>query len=158
MKRIVFLDIDGILTSVKYDRQRSEQDENIDETRLVLLEELADSTNAEIVLTSSWRKHWDQSAEGCDSIGIELTNTFEKYGLKITDKTPVISALERSVEIRAWLEKHSGQIESFVIPDDMFGGWGELEDSLVKTDSRIGRGLESHHIEKARAVLQKGQR
>lgn len=69
MRKIVFLDIDGVLNSEKYDRQRTAQDGNIDETRLVFMKELIDYTNADIVLSSSWRKHWSRNAEECDAIG-----------------------------------------------------------------------------------------
>ena len=37
MRRIIFLDIDGVLNSVKYDRERTDKEGNIDETRMVLL-------------------------------------------------------------------------------------------------------------------------
>ena len=154
MRRIIFLDIDGVLNSVKYDRERTDKEGNIDETRMVLLKELVDSTNAEIVLSSSWRKHWSIDDE-CDHIGIELNSTFQKYGLKISDKTPVLSALERSIEIQTWLDEHLCEIQSFVIIDDMFGGWGPLANNLVKTDNRIGRGLEMKHVEMAKRFLLK---
>ena len=155
MRRIIFLDIDGVLNSVKYDRQRTDEDGNIDETRMVLLKELVDSTNAEIVLSSSWRKHWSIDDSECDHIGRELNSTFQKHGLKISDKTPVLSALERSIEIQTWLDEHLCEIQSFVIIDDMFGGWGPLANNLVKTDNRIGRGLEMKHVEMAKRVLLK---
>lgn len=155
MRRIIFLDIDGVLNSVKYDRERTDKEGNIDETRMVLLKELVDSTNAEIVLSSSWRKHWSIDDDECDHIGIKLNSTFQKYGLKIRDKTPVLSALERSIEIQTWLDEHLCEIQSFVIIDDMFGGWGPLANNLVKTDNRIGRGLEMKHVEMAKRVLLK---
>ena len=79
MRKIIFLDIDGVLNSVKYDRERTEKDGNIDETRMVLLKELVDGTNAEIVLSSSWRKHWSIDDSDCDNIGRELNSTFDKY-------------------------------------------------------------------------------
>ena len=155
MRRIIFLDIDGVLNSVKYDRERTDKEGNIDETRMVLLKELVDSTNAEIVLSSSWRKHWSIDDSECDNIGRELNSTFDKYGMIISDKTPVLSALDRSVEIQTWLEKHLCEIQSFVIIDDTFGGWGVLANNWVKTDSRIGRGLEMKHIEMAKRILLK---
>ena len=153
MKRIIFLDIDGVLNSLKYDRQRTDKDGNIDETRMALLKELVDHTHAEIVLSSSWRKHWNVDNGLCDHIGLELNATFEKYGLKIVDKTSVLGASERAAEIQAWLEEHASEIQAFVILDDTFGGWGSLSDNLVKTDSRIGRGLEMKHIEMAKKIL-----
>ena len=155
MRKIIFLDIDGVLNSVKYDRLRTESDGNIDVTRLVLLKELVDYSNADIVLSSTWRKHWDPDADKCDAIGNELNETFRKFGLSIFGKTPYIGYCDRSVEIKAWLDAHTGVYDSFVILDDMLGGWGELAPFLVKTDSYIGRGLERSHIEKAKTILSK---
>ena len=153
MRRIIFLDIDGVLNSVRYDRERRENDGNIDETRLVLLKGLIDTTGAEIVLSSSWRKHWGSMPEECDAIGDELNMEFCKFGLTVTDKTPVLSAIERGIEIKAWLDDHADEVGSFVILDDMFFGFAGLEEHFVKTDSRIGRGLEERHVEKARRIL-----
>ena len=153
--KIIFLDIDGVLNSIQYDRLRTREQGNIDETRLPLLKNIVDETSALIVLSSSWRKHWSIEGGECDCIGRELNSTFDKYGLIISDKTPVLSALDRSIEIQSWLDEHLCEIQSFVIIDDMFGGWGPLANNLVKTDSRIGRGLEMKHVEMAKKILQK---
>ena len=154
MKRIVFLDIDGVLNSVRYDRRRTERDGNIDESRLALLKSLIDETKAEIVLSSSWRKHWSQTESECDPIGAELNDTFHRNGLTISDKTPLLPALHRSSEIRMWLSEHSDQVMSFVIFDDIFSGWGDLEAYHVRTDSRIGYGLEESHLQQAKQILE----
>ena len=42
--RIIFLDIDGVLNSVAYDRVRTAEQTNIDQTRLPLLKGLVDDT------------------------------------------------------------------------------------------------------------------
>ncbi len=88
--KVIFLDIDGVLNSYAYDRQRAPDDGNIDATRLELLKLLIDKTEAKIVLTSSWREHWDKEPCKCDEKGAELADTFEKAGLGIYDKTPFI--------------------------------------------------------------------
>ena len=153
MKKIIFLDIDGVLNSERYDRERTAQDGNIDESRLVLLKALADETGAEIVLISSWRKHWMPAGREPDAIGRELNRTFGKYGLAITDKTPVFASNDRADEISAWLAAHEGTVKSFVILDDRFGGWGALSSHLVATNMRIGRGLEEKHVRLAVEIL-----
>ncbi len=153
MRRIVFLDIDGVLNSVAYDRARRPGEGNIDESRLPLLRELVDRTGAEIVLSSSWRKHWAPAPALCDEIGRELSALFARYGLAIADRTPQLDAADRPREVRAWLEAHAGEIESYVIFDDDLFGWGDLDARFVKTNCRIGRGLETYHIEKALELL-----
>ena len=58
--RIIFLDFDGVLNSVKYDRERDITiNTNLDESRLPLLKQLVDVTQAKIVLSTSWRRHWN---------------------------------------------------------------------------------------------------
>ena len=59
--KIIFLDIDGVLNSAKYDKKRTADDGNIDTTRLPLLKHIVDSTKAKIVLTSTWRKFWEKT-------------------------------------------------------------------------------------------------
>lgn len=54
----------------------------------------------------------------------------------------------RAEEISLWLHAHP-QVTQYVILDDAFGGWGALDEQVVKTDSRIGRGLEDRHVEEA---------
>ena len=44
-------------------------------------------------------------------------------------------------------------MESFVILDDQRFGWGDLEERLVRTDMKIGRGLMDAHAERAIALL-----
>lgn len=152
---VIFLDIDGVLNSDRYDRSRREDQGNIDETRLPLLKRIIEETGAVIVLSSSWRKHWEKDPEARDAIGKELDGLFGSNGLAIADKTPVLPDRDRAGEIRLWLARN-GNPEGFVILDDIAFGWGEdLFGHLVKTNSRIGRGLEEEHVNKAIAILQK---
>ena len=151
--KVVFIDIDGVLNSVQYDRQRTVEQGNIDETRLQLLKELVDTTKARIVLTSSWRKHWEKDIAQCDAIGKEINEVFSKYQLAIYDKTECLPSNDRADEVRTWL-KHQGEIEEYVIFDDIAFGWGDdLQDHLIKTNPRIGYALEAKHIHKAIKLL-----
>lgn len=151
--KVVFLDIDGVLNSIRYDRQRTDNQGNIDETRLLLIKGLVDATNACIVLTSSWRKHWEKDAARCDAIGRELNEIFAKHQVQIYDKTVALPNKDRAQEIRIWLNLQE-EVEEYVIFDDIAFGWGDdLEDHLIKTNPRIGFGLEEMHIQKAMELL-----
>lgn len=151
--KIIFLDIDGVLNSVRYDRQRTVNQGNIDETRLQLIKELVDETKALIVLSSSWRKHWEKDITKCDAIGREINEVFAKYQLVIYGKTESLPSNDRAQEIRVWLGRQ-GDIEEYVIFDDIAFGWGDdLQDHLIKTNPRIGFGLEEKHIQKAIELL-----
>ena len=152
--KIIFLDIDGVLNSVRYDRQRTIDQGNIDETRLQLIKKLVDSTEARIVLSSSWRKHWEKDISKCDAIGRDINEVFAKYQLAIYDKTECLPSNDRAEEIRKWLNRQ-GNIEAFVIFDDIAFGWGnDLQEHLIKTNPRIGFGLEEKHIQKAIELLE----
>lgn len=153
--KYLFLDIDGVLNSYKYDKERGENNtENIDGTRLDLVKEIIDKTGAKIVLTSTWRKHWEKGEAFCDKIGKELNETFKKHGLEIYDKTPSIDYLERGIEIRAYLSDRMEDLEAFCIVDDMMYGWDDdLSHYFVQTNPRIGYGLEKRHVEKIIEVL-----
>lgn len=150
--KIIFLDIDGVLNSAAYDRVRGKDDGNIDETRLPLLKSIVDAAQAHIVLASSWRKHWGRLPSLCDPIGRELNATFAKYGLSIYDRTPERADGDRAAEIREWLAANEA-VTDFVILDDLRFGWGELQDRLVNTNHRIGRGLEERHATDALRIL-----
>ncbi len=149
--KVIFLDIDGVLNSRAYDRERTISDGNIDLTRLPLLSKIVERTGARIVMSSSWRIHWDKASEACDAIGEELNETFISAGLEIYDKTPVIG--DRAKEISAWIKVHP-EVDGYVILDDIFGGWGEHEEHLVKTSPLIGRGLGEKHVSDAIRILE----
>ena len=142
--KLIFLDIDGVLNSRKYDLKRGRDDGNIDLTRLELIKELVDRTEARIVLSSSWRAFWKPDEEN------EINATFARCGLKIFDKTDMIG--NRTDEIRDYLVRHSVN-GGFVIIDDSPFGWAEMQDRVVRTSYFVGFGLEREHVERAIAIL-----
>ena len=151
--KIIFLDIDGVLNSIVFDRERTNEQGNIDETRLPLIKQILDETGALIVLSSSWRKHWDKEPSLCDDLGAEINSIFATYDIAIYDKTPQLQSNDRAEEIRLWLSQNE-TVRTFVILDDISFGWGsDLQDNLVKTNCRIGRGLERQHVQKAISIL-----
>ncbi len=153
--KIIFLDIDGVLNSKVYDAQRNWNEQtDIDETRLPLVKKIVNETGAKIVLSSTWREHWDRAPENCDEDGVYIIETFAKFGLEIYDKTPDLGlSVDRPDEIKAWLNSTQETIESFVIIDDYRYGWGSLSDNFVKTNSVFGLGLEEDHVQRAIAIL-----
>ena len=155
--KVVFLDFDGVLNSRKYDNERDlTKNTNIDESRLPLLKQIIDETDAKIVLSTSWRKHWEKNSCDCDETGTWINELFFKYGMKIYDKTPTFDYTNaRSKEIKSWLDNCSQKVKSFVILDDIFFGWDDLFDNLVQTNPYIGRGLEVVHVKKAIEILNK---
>lgn len=155
--KIIFLDIDGVLNSRAYDRKRNWNDDtDIDETRLPLIKEIVDATNAKIVLSSTWRGQWDRDSGRCKEDGQYINNTFAKYGLTIFDKTPNLGmSAPRRDEIHKWLNDTQESIESFVIIDDYRYGWGDLSSHFVKTDPIFGLGIEKEHVDKVIEILKR---
>lgn len=153
--RVIFLDIDGVLNSARYDKNKSATDGNIDVSRLLLIKSLIDRTGANVVLSSSWRCHWDPLGKETNETGREIEDIFNQCSIKLFDRTPLLGG-NRSKEIRAWLSGRE-DVESFVIIDDIKFGWGELENYVVKTDYRIGNALEQMHIDKAIEILTKAE-
>ena len=153
--KVIFLDFDGVLNSTIYDRTRDlTKNTSIDETRLPLLKQIVDRTNAKIVLSTSWRRHWSPNIALCDDVGLWINKLFSSHGLEIYDKTPHLHfGAGRKNEILDWLKYSIEPVESYVILDDYAFGWEDLSDKLVKTSPTIGLGLEQEHIEKCIFIL-----
>ena len=153
--KIIFLDIDGVLNSEMYEWSRGEDraDNRIDLSRVRLLKDIVSATDAKIVLSSTWRLDWDKSPELCGEDGEYLNQCLAQYGLFIIDKTPFNSMIDdRRREILTWLSSHRGEVESFVILDDINCGWEELDRRVVVTDP-YGYGLNEEHVKKAIKLL-----
>lgn len=151
--KFLFLDIDGVLNSDAYDRVRDLSIlSNIDETRLPLLKRITEGTGAQIVLTSSWKSHWDGDPAKRDSSGEYIQSLFAKYNLQIYGKTADFGQVTmRGREIKAYLEEHAAS--AFAILDDYPFGWEDLTQYVVKTNPRLGRGLEEEHVKRAIDLL-----
>ena len=148
--KIIFLDIDGVLNSRRFDNGCNRKEgEFIDITRLKLIKELVDKTDAEIVLSTSWRVEWDKDEEHCTDIGKQINKLFESCGLKIYDKTSFLG--DRKQEIECYANGHG--VNEFVIVDDNVFGWGELSSKFIKTNPIFGLGFEQEHLEQALKIL-----
>ena len=152
--KVLFLDIDGVLNSDSYDKVRGENEGNIDITRMCLLKTIIDKTGAQIVLSSTWRKNWDRDFSKCNEKGKEIYEVFTSYGLEIFDKTPYLrnDSSERPKEIKMWLDSHRAA-ENYAILDDHMWGWREMEEHLVRTSGKIGRGLMEKHVNEVIEIL-----
>lgn len=142
--KVVFLDFDGVLNSAAYLRRHPEAGLCIDPSCMVLLKELIDATGAAIVLTSSWREHWQK--------GSEIDRIFGEYHLAIHDKTPSLRE-GREQEIAAWLAAHPA--DAFAVLDDRFLSADFLKGHLVLT-SNLRKGLSSEDVQTAIKILNGG--
>lgn len=148
--KVIFLDFDGVLNCEKYISQCGKYGVTIDETKMQLLKKLVDKTNAEIVLTTSWREHWEKDTDKCDATGIEINDIFAKYGLYIYGKTKKLNA-RREKEIDLFVID-SKEVENYVVFDDCYLSSDIIDGHFIKT-SYYKDGLEEEHILKAITIL-----
>lgn len=159
MRKIIFLDIDGVLNSADYFDQTKhcEGYSEINPEQVKLLKEIIDRTGAEIVLSSTWRSLGKRKDEPEHPMYTYLTDTLQEYGLEIIDHTPYIDQ-DRPKEIKAWLDAQLDKDIRFVSIDDDYPQHKYDEvgigNCLVKTSfyEKDG-GLRWEHVEKAIEIL-----
>ena len=124
MKRILFLDVTGVLNS--------QADCGIDglcESHLRCLKRIVDEAKCEIVLSSTWRL--------ADDLREKLRRAFERHNIPIwIDSTPDLSG-DRAEEIQAWIEENGPCIS--VVVDDYCDGFDATGLRFVQTS--FARGL-----------------
>lgn len=117
-KKIIFLDFDGVMETVfqlpledamkvKYDKYGPMFDEEcINNLRLII-----SATNAEIVVASSWKLNLTLT---------DLQGMWQSRRLPgtVIDSTPNINFMN-DTEIDSWLYQHEGEVDDYVILDDM---------------------------------------
>lgn len=158
MRKIIFLDIDGVLNSNEYFESLPKEKEKfieIDENKVLLLKEIVDKTGAEIVLSSTWRDLDCNDCKEAMEMYQYLLNTLKKHGLSILDKTPYINC-NRPKEIKEWLNHN--KVQNFISLDDDFNEEQYQEQGLVncliKTSFwESNGGLQREHVNKAIFIL-----
>ena len=148
--KVIFLDFDGVLNSEKYVRNFSGYGVIIDPTRMALLKHIIDKTKAKIVLSTSWREHWEQCTGKCNDTGKEINKIFNEFNLSIFDKTPSIGG-NREDEIESWL-KSNPETENFVVLDDRFLDSPIIRGHFVKTDN-YRSGISEENVNEAIKIL-----
>ncbi len=106
MKRIIFLDIDGVLNcqlffTERHDKGGSYVENNICRERIGWLNELCTDINAEVVITSTWRL--GRTLEELQDLLKEVGGTFQVIG-----KTPDLRGDDylRGNEILTWIKSN----------------------------------------------------
>ena len=172
MKKVIFLDVDGVLNSNK----TLYEDISLEDDLILNLKEIINKTKAKIILSSSWRLSTGAVATLMDKLdkfglvvsgmtcdGVDL-NWLEKYGLDATKKyldtkfdydenKQIKITHDRGAEIFKWLCCHYDC--AYVILDD------EIEDIkpyfsesvIVKTSYKTG--LTKEDVKKAIQILNK---
>ncbi len=166
--KVIFLDVDGVLNN----DESLMLDDSLDETLLLRLRDLIKRTNANIILSSSWRL--------CFKPLCSIMSRLEKIGLHISGMTPNGVSLEwlaqrgikptnryldsytnwegkttkittdRGAEIMKWLSEN--EVESFVILDDEdFDIQKYYPNNFIKTKFKTG--LTQADVNRAAKIL-----
>lgn len=150
--KVVFLDMDGVLVT-----QRSHHAfgsnllmRHIDPVACKLVERLCKENSAKIVLSSTWRVHFDLGS----MTSILMNGGFSDIPWHQNWKTPHYPSLRRGLEIQAWLNANDNP--QAVILDDDNDMLEEQRGFFVQTSAADGF-LWSHY-EKASAILSRAHR
>ena len=138
--RVIFLDIDGVLAPIR----RWDRYGDLDPACIRVLNEIAASGRAAVVVSSTWR-HGKTVAD--------LQEMLEAVGFtgRVLDKTPSdLAGAGRGEEIAAWLATHP--VGGYVIIDD-HADMGELRTHLVQTNP--AHGLQPADAPRAIAMLRR---
>lgn len=131
--KVIFLDIDGVLKDEDYDAEFKDE-------CFARLKKIIDATDAQIILSSSWRiSYWEFVENGFQTDSeriLDLYRHFEKYDIKVSGRTGYTERSgpeSRPAEIRKWLADEP-EVETFcIIDDDDFYCWKWLAQFLVIT-------------------------
>lgn len=137
MKKVIFLDVDGVLNSdetgfggffgiekvlVKDDVKWG--DVLVDRIRTIVKE-----TGANIVISSTWRRHFDIPKFG------EMFGLYDWPDVPIIDMTPKLHQ-GRGVEVNAWLQKNP--VDRYVIIDDVDQFLPDQKEFFIQTSIMTG--------------------
>lgn len=182
-KKIIFLDIDGVLNGYNFwtlfgwsiacklnikewYRKHVRKPFGIHEEKVRRLSKIVKKTNAKVVMSSSWRFGWWKTPyEKQFEDQKQLTDLLNKYNIEVIDITGRSPDGRRDKEIKAWIKNHIDEIYSFVILDDEnFDLKCFVGNRLVQTQSTINipfikgqfsecAGLKWKHVKKAISIL-----
>ena len=141
MRKILFLDFDGVVVTDRYqDEQiasggvlRDSHGAVFDPVCVENLRLIIDSTDADIVVTSTWKME-----RGLD--GMQRMWQGRHLPGKVVGVTPDIDPIHRGNEIEAWLDAQTAAVRYAIIDDcpilDFFRE--EQQQHLFKVDERTG--------------------
>ena len=118
MKKILFLDFDGVMVTDRHQEQlvainsplRDEYGAKCNPVCVENLQQIINSTDADIVVTSTWKM-----ALGLD--GMQRMWQARHLPGNILDVTPDIDPIHRGNEIQAWLDIQTGAVRYAIIDD-----------------------------------------
>lgn len=150
--KIIFLDIDGVMNNAETHGSAHHHTwtgwafTGLDRRLVKKLNQLVTATGADIVLSSTWRKHFTP-----EEMHDRLVSAGMNPAIKIVDRTPVLHK-PRHYEISAWLDAFSGKVEQYVILDDDYAAG--IRGHFVNTNNYVG--LTDEDVKAAIEILARG--
>lgn len=148
---IIFLDFDGVICTTRshYAYSSTLLHRHLDVVAVKMIERLCENAKASIVVSSTWRNHFEQ-----DAINIMLCNAgMKKVPFHSCWKTPRLMregiSVTRGFEIAAFLKDHA--CDNYVIIDDDKDFLPEQIERHVHTHEHNGFLFE--HFEQAHRIL-----
>ncbi|MRI63857.1 hypothetical protein EDM00_07625 [Ornithobacterium rhinotracheale] len=135
MEKIIFLDLDGVLNTERFQNKLQAQGMPrsdkygllFDSEAVVYLDQIIQKTNAKIVISSSWKflgkstlaKMWKERNLPGEIIDITPSANADEWLLSANlDSLEEMMQHPKSLEIETWLKLHSKAKISYVIIDD----------------------------------------
>lgn len=152
-RKIIFLDIDGVLNSSEFDDHcrgtyliDPAAEDLLDAEAVMTLRYIVDQTGAEVVMSSSWREYPEAKWHAIMQLDL--------YGVQVIDSTPPSSPVKtwdyRNEEIKAWLDQHP-EVTGYLILDDIPMTF--LEQAQHQVLTTMQKGLLREHADKAIEIL-----
>lgn len=134
---IIFLDIDGVLTSARVHVAEDTRGmwSVFDRHAVQFLNRIAEEWAAEYVVSSTWRKLVNEQ-----DLKFMLNNAGWRGTFHVNWATPVFNSGRRGEEIEAWMQTYYPDIlpENYIILDDDADMLEHHMDRLVRTDPEDG--------------------
>lgn len=128
--KVIFLDVDGVLNMHK-----SGGFYTLNKARLRLLEKIVKDTDAQIVVSSTWRNspsHMKKLSHSLGYRGMKITGVTDRLGVSKNGER-----YYRGHEIQKYLDEHP-EIEQYVILDDDSDMLDSQLRNFIQTDGNIG--------------------
>ena len=151
MKKVIFLDIDGVLntkwwyTQMDRNTPKDQYGYAFDPKTVANLKRIVEETGADIVISSSWKcmglsqmeDMWEERNLPGKIIGITPNSVSDEMLLNAD-----IDSIElfhiRGEEIKEWLAMHGKRISNYAIIDDMDNMLPEQQSHFVHTNPEVG--------------------
>ena len=159
MRKVIFLDVDGVLNINDHSAEISSF-YHVDEDKVKRLSEIVKKTNSEIIIHSAWRFWFNDNLNPLNESAKSFDDYFSKYEISIKGLTPDLSteeirktkkfSLVKADEILSWLDNNP-DVDSCIVLDDLDLHNDVIRNHQVKPDPK--KGLSNEDVSKTIALL-----